>query len=288
MIIDVHAHPVSRDLVRDADNLRLMDREAKCLAQTRAVELLLDRMNRGGIARACLMGPAPGDGIALTNEDVRDAVAQNPDRFIGFVGVDPTNDDPTKLRAAIRVAVSEWGFRGVGEFANVDLLDSRCEAVYETCVETQVPLLIHTGVPLPSMLLRFGHPFGLDEVAHRYPELTIVAAHLGVPWFMETIAVAVRHPNVYVDISALPTFNAKMIRPLIALCLDKGLGDRLLFGSDFPLVDPADYVRRIRSASPGRVLSRLTGLPRLTPRLRDMLLGGNAMRLLKLSDDRPS
>jgi predicted TIM-barrel fold metal-dependent hydrolase len=64
------------------------------------------------------------------------------------------------------------------------------------------------------------------------------------------------------------------------------LADRLLFGSDFPLVDPAAYARQLRSVGPGRLLRTLTGLPRLTRRLRDMLLGGNAMRVLKLADER--
>jgi predicted TIM-barrel fold metal-dependent hydrolase len=76
-----------------------------------------------------------------------------------------------------------------------------------------------------------------------------------------------------------------LIGPLLALSLDKGLADRLLFGSDFPLVDPASYARRMRSAGPGRLLHRLTGLPRLTARVRQMILGGNAARLLKLADE---
>lgn len=51
----------------------------------------------------------------------------------------------------------------------------RSQVVYETCIELGVPLLVHTGVPLPSMLLRHGHPFSVDEVAYRYPELSIIA-----------------------------------------------------------------------------------------------------------------
>ena len=91
MIIDIHAHPVSRDQVRDQRNLSLMDRQAACLAATDAVALLLARMDHGGIARTCLMGPAPGDGIALSNQDVRELVGAHPERRIGFVGVDPTS-----------------------------------------------------------------------------------------------------------------------------------------------------------------------------------------------------
>src|ERR1700757_4457995 len=145
------------------------------------------------------------------------AVAAHPERLIGFVGVDPMAEDPEAIRRTIRDAVP------------------RCEPVYQACMELDVPLLMHTGIPLP-----------------------IIAAHLGVPWVMETIAVAVRHPNVYLDVSALPTFKSRLIGPLLALCLDRGLADRLLFGSDFPLVDPADYARRLRIKGPGWLLHQIT------------------------------
>jgi len=128
-----------------------------------------------------------------------------------------------------------------------------------------------------------GHPFGIDEVANRHPDLKIIAAHLGVPWLLETIAVAVRHPNVYLDISALPAVENRAVGPALTLCVDRGLTDRLLFGSDFPLVDPAAYARRVNSFGPGWLARRLAGLSKITLSAREAILGGNAARLLKLS-----
>src|SRR5262249_4932128 len=101
VIIDVHVHPVSRDLVRDPRNLRMMERDAACLADDDAVSLLIERMDRAGVDRACLMGPTAGDGIALTNEMVRAAVARHPERLVGFVGVDPIGSDPGRVRADV-------------------------------------------------------------------------------------------------------------------------------------------------------------------------------------------
>ncbi len=259
-----------------------MDQQAACLAPEDAVELLIRRMDAGGIAMSCLMGPAPGDGIALTNEMVRDAVARNPDRLIGFVGVDPVRDGKEATRTVIERAVNEWGFRGVGEFGGVDLLDPRCDAVYETCIALDVPLLVHVGIPLPCMLLRHGHPFALDEVANRHPELKIIAAHAGVPWTAETVAIAVRHPNVFLDVSALPVFDTRAVTVILPWCLRQGLADRLLFGSDFPLVDPASYAKRLRKFRPGWFLRRLLRAPKISPEMRAALLGGNAARLLKM------
>jgi len=283
LTIDVHVHPVARDMVRDTRNLRLLDRHAACLAPTAAVDRLLERMDRGGIAWSCLMGPAPGDGMALTNAMVREAVAARPDRLIGFVGVDPVTQGADVTRDVIARAVTDWGFRGVGELANVDLLDPQCEAVYETCSRLGVPLLVHLGVPLPSMLLKHGHPFALDEVAHRFPELQLIAAHVGMPWVVETVAVAARHDNVSIDISAITLFDERAAGPIVSLCVQRGLGERLLFGSDFPLVDPARYVQVVRRWQAGLLMRRLFRLPKLTRGQRDQVLGLNAAKLLRLA-----
>ena len=73
-----------------------------------------------------------------------------------------------------------------------------------------------------------------------------------------------------------------------AVDMKRGLGDRLLFGSDFPLVDPARYAAQIRRLRPGLLARRLFHAPRITPRVRSGLLGGNAARLLKMPVTAPS
>ena len=78
MIIDFHVHPVSLALVDDPRHRKFMQRSAQCLAPSSAIELLLERMDHGRIERACLLGPTHGDGIALTNEDVKSMVDAYP------------------------------------------------------------------------------------------------------------------------------------------------------------------------------------------------------------------
>src|SRR5262245_33630748 len=282
MIIDFHVHPVSLALVEDPRHRSFMQRSAKCLAPHSAVELLLERMDRGGIDRACLLGPTHGDGIALTNEDVRKIVQAHPNRFVGFAGVDPIRQSPAEIRATISHAVREWNFRGMGELAGVDLLDPRCEAIFAACAETNVPLLIHTGIGLPAFLLKHGTPLVIEEVAHRHPEITIVAAHAGMPWIAESIAVAARNENVWIDLSALPAANERAVDAVLSIALQHGLEDRLLFGSDFPVVDPARYAGKLRRAGAPAWLRWALGLPRVTATARRKILGENAARLLKL------
>jgi predicted TIM-barrel fold metal-dependent hydrolase len=282
MIIDFHVHPVSLALVHDRRHREFMQRSAQCLAPESAVERLLERMDSGGIDRACLLGPTHSDGIALTNDDVRKLVDAHPGRFIGFVGVDPMQQSAAEIRTVITRAVREWGFRGVGELGGVDLLDPRGEAVFACCAEMGVPLLIHTGIGLPAFLLKHGTPFVIEELAHRHPEVTLVAAHAGMPWIAESVAVAARNENVWIDLSALPAANERAVDAVLSIALQHGLEDRLLFGSDFPVIDPARYVRKLRRAGAPALLRLLLGFPRVTATARRKILGENAARLLKL------
>ncbi|MGO9115895.1 MAG: amidohydrolase family protein [Thermoguttaceae bacterium] len=280
-VIDIHVHPVSYEMVQNVRNLRVMERTAACLVKGSAVATLLDRMNAGGIRKACLMGPNPTDGIALTNETVRSIVESHPDRFVGFVGVDPSVGI-SETRAEIRRAVDQWGFKGVAEIGGGDILASHWNVVYETCLDEGIPVLVHAGIPLPSMSLKHSHPFAVDELAQRYPELQIIAAHAGFPWIMETISVAIRQPNVHIDLSALPAFNRMLVKPLLGFCVDHGLEDQILFGSDFPMVDPAAYVQSLRKMSIPFVPRWLFGLPKISREVRQKVLSDNAARLLQL------
>ena len=45
----------------------------------------------------------------------------------------------------------------------------------------------------------------IDQIALDFPELSIVCGHIGYPRTEEMIAVARKHPGVYIDTSAYPT-----------------------------------------------------------------------------------
>ena len=78
-------------------------------------------------------------------------------------------------------------------------------------------MLIHQGTTFAraGSLLQ-ARPILLDEIALRYPELKIVIAHMGHPWFDEAIAVVRRHPHVYADVSALVSRRWLLYQALVA------------------------------------------------------------------------
>jgi len=103
-------------------------------------------------------------------------------------------------------------------------------------------------------------------VAIDFPELVIVCGHIGYPWTEEMIAVATKHPNVYIDTSAYTV--QRYPAQLVAYLRAHGAG-KVLFGSNWPMIAP-------RKALQG--LDELA-LPEAT---RTAFLAGNAARVFRL------
>jgi hypothetical protein len=106
----------------------------------------------------------------------------------------------------------------------------------------------------------------IDQVAIDFPELVIVGGHIGYPWTEEMIAVATKHPNVYIDTSA---YTVRRYPPqLVAYLRAHGAG-KVLFGSNWPMI------------APHRALEGLDTLA-LPDATRAAFLAGNAARVFGL------
>ena len=111
-----------------------------------------------------------------------------------------------------------------------------------------------------------GRPIYLDQVAPDFPDLVIVGGHIGYPWTDEAIAVATKHPNVFIDTSAYTT--DRYPPQLVEFMRDHG-SHKVLFGSNYPMITPA---------------KALTGLDalRLDDKVRHRFLEANAQRVFGL------
>ena len=241
-----------------------------------AVELLA-RLDQLGIDMAVLKSAdnESTHGTKYPLERLAAYVDGHGDRLFPVAGV-----DPHKGMVAVREvewAVRELGFRGV----NLGPFEQRLRAndalyfpIYAKCVEFDIPVLLHTGVNFSSGLsLDFGHPRHLDDVAVAFPDLKIVAVHGGWPWVLETVAVAWRHRNVFIDISGVrPRYILKPgsgWEPLLNYGASV-LADRVLWGSNWPQVAPEEWLAAIDSFP-------------LSDDVRAKWLGGNAARLLGIT-----
>lgn len=153
------------------------------------------------------------------------------------------------------------GFKIYLGYNPVYAYDDCYQPVYELAKELDLAVVFHTGdTASPTGRLAFSHPLTVDEVAVRHPDLRIVMAHFGNPWMLDAAEVAKKNPNVWIDLSGL----AIGIPDREDFCnryhgyveylkswlhyLDRY--DRVLYGTDWPLVNMEAYLDLIRSFVP--------------------------------------
>ena len=169
--------------------------------------------------------------------------------------------------------VKERGFKGVNiqPFAcRLRSNDKKFYPVYAKCQELKIPVTIHASVNFSvNRSIDYGRPVYIDEVACDFPDLIIVANHGGWPWVNEMVAIAWKHPNVYIEIGAV---SPKYIgtpgtgwEPLMVYG-NSLLQDQILFATDCMLPHK-------------KCVEELQALP-LKDSVKEKWLGGNAIRLL--------
>ncbi|MFE0172139.1 amidohydrolase family protein [Streptomyces sp. NPDC059002] len=190
----------------------------------------------------------------VPNDEVAEVAAAHPDVLIPFASI-----DPFRGRAGVRQArrlVTEYGVRGFkfhpsiqGFFPNDRAI---AYALYEVIEETGAIALFHTGqtgigAGVPGgggIRLKYSNPLHVDDVAADFPDLKIILAHPSFPWQDEALAVATHKPGVHIDLSG---WSPKYFPPQLVRYANTLLKDKVLFGSDYPMLTPdrwlADFAR---------------------------------------------
>lgn len=134
---------------------------------------------------------------------------------------------------------------------------------YELAEAYDVPVVIHTGDTANAQgKLKYSHPLTVDAVAVDFPRVKFVMAHYGNPWLVDATEVAKKNPNVYIDLSGLAegVFSVDTFMETYRGYLDilrtwmtyLGRYDKLLYGSDWPLVNVPSYIELIGRLVPER------------------------------------
>jgi predicted TIM-barrel fold metal-dependent hydrolase len=221
-----------------------------------SLEEMIARMDAAGIERAFLIAAKVGRiGIpACYHVDYRlvaDAVQKHPDRFFGLAGLDPT-EGMRGVRELER-AVREYGFIGAHFYPHWYELPAdhaKWYPFYTKCCELDVPVQLQVGQSMvydPSYPLRsVGRPITLDAVACDFPELKIIGIHVGIPWTDEMIAMAWKHANVFIGSDA----HSPRYWPESFVRYIRSYGqDKVIFGTDFPVLDFARTMAEIDALS---------------------------------------
>lgn len=208
----------------------------------------------------------------VPNDHVARAVREHPDVFLGFGGVDPWMG---KVALAEVRRIKDLGLRGL-KFnpgrQHFEANDPRFAPLWELPAELGLICLFHTGMMGNGAGQRGGLGFKLrytapipflDDIAADHLELTLISAHPGWPWQDEQLAMARHKGNVYLDLSG---WAPKYFPPQLVQHVNTMLQDRVLFGSDWPVITPQ------------RWLAEFAQLP-IKDEVRPKVLLGNARTL---------
>ncbi len=233
------------------------------------LDFTMGALDAGHVSRAILTAWWGPEGPLLPNEQVAQWVGTYPDRLVGVAAVDLRRpmDAVRELRRCVRL----FGFRGLRILPWLWQLppdDRRYYPLYAECIELDVPFCLQVGHAGPLLPSEPGRPIPyLDHVAAEFPELRIVAGHIGFPWTAEMISLAMKYENVFIDTSAWRP--SRYPRELVEYMHGPGR-KKVLFGSNHPMIAPAACVAEVGGLG-------------LDPETSRMFLHDNAVRAFRLT-----
>jgi predicted TIM-barrel fold metal-dependent hydrolase len=231
-----------------------------------------------GVDKAVVLAfAAPASGFVVPNDYVAGYVARDPARLLGFGAVDPTSPSAVDELERMKHDLVLVGCKLAPIYQDVDPLGPHFLRVCAELERLELPMLIHQGTTFAraGSLLQ-ARPALLDEIALRHPELRIVIAHMGHPWFSEAIAVVRRHPHVYADVSALVGRRWLLYNALVE-AIEYRVAHKLLFGTDFPFFTARETMDGLRSLA-GHPFG--PDMPRIEPEVIEGIIERPSLELL--------
>jgi uncharacterized protein len=217
----------------------------------------------------------------ISNEEIAEAALANPDIMIAFASIDPHKGKMGAREA--RKLVESLGVRGFKFHPTVqgfEPADKMAWPLYEVINEHQLPAIFHSGHSGIGSGMRCGgglrlqnsNPMLLEDVAIAFPDMQIVIAHPSWPWQDEALSLALHKPNIWIDLSG---WSPKYFPPQLVQYANTLLKDRMLFGSDFPLISPDRWMKDFEEAG-------------FKDAVKPLILKDNAVRLLGLKPAAPA
>jgi len=282
--IDVHVHIESDGHGHFSLDDELMDASAAYFKaghdRTPSLAAIADRyrsLNMAAVVFTVDASTATGH-PALSSEDIADEAAAHSDVLIPFGSVDPLRGADAVAQA--RSLVTGHGVRGFKFHPSMQNFAPNDPAFYPLWAEIEslgVPALFHSGqtgigAGLPGgrgIKLRLSDPMLVDDVAADFPALTVILAHPSVPWAASSISMATHKSNVHIDLSG---WSPKYFPPELVRAANSFLQDKVLFGTDFPLLTPERWLRDFDTLD-------------IKPGVRPKILKDNAVKLLGLGPE---
>jgi predicted TIM-barrel fold metal-dependent hydrolase len=276
MLIDIHTHAFPRVIREQRDKFFDNEPAFELLYKSPKARLVgaadtVAMMDEQGVDKSVVFGFPwrSEDTFRLNNDYILEAVARYPDRLIGFCCLDPMHTDAAgEVERCLQAGLS-----GVGELAfYTSGLDERClDPIMAVARRYDVPVMLHTNEPVghqypgksPNTLIQ------IYTLVKRFQHNRIILAHWGGGLFFYTLLkkeVRETLANVWFDTAASPfLYQPAIYQHAITLAG----ADKVLWGTDFPLLKPRRYFKEMDQAG-------------LADAEKRAICGANALMLLNL------
>jgi predicted TIM-barrel fold metal-dependent hydrolase len=221
--------------------------------------LMMDQL---GVEKACISSiPACGADVPRGNEMTAAAARAYPDRFIGYASVDPHH--PERVRPELERAFDELGLPMIKLHPTIveyPIPGPAYEPVWRFASERRTIVLSHTWTGTSTCAPKLFAP-----LAQEYPDIAFILGHSGgtPAGYVEAIEIAQVHPNIYLDLC-----RSEMSAHWVERIVTEVGPDRVLWGTDFPFLDPRYLVGRLACA-------------RLSDKVKRQVFGESVARLLQ-------
>jgi len=225
-------------------------------------EETLDAADQAGIDKLCVCAvESLFYDMESGNESVYRIMKKYPTRVIGFASI-PSPHFGKKGIEHLQRAVEVHGIKGIGELETnpsyqIDI--PQWIAILEKAAQLKVPVLVHAP-PGPCV-----------RAAERVPEATLLLAHIGtghgltVTEWIDSIELVKKHPNIYIETCTSITSYGQ-----IEMAVRELGADRVVFGTDSPMLDPAVQKAKITGGD-------------IPAEAQAKILGQNMAKILKIS-----
>lgn len=260
-IIDAHIHFSEIESFYDtAQTLASIDYSQKGL---------LDEFARSGVVAAVGMGVTETSAggfpdIAALNPMLLDLKDSMPDNLFTCVGINPVTLHQEGQLKALEESL-QWdhvvGIKLYAGYYHYNVGDAIYDPVYDLARKYKLPIVIHGGLTYSDHgLLQYSHPLSMEETFLKHRDITFMLCHLGDPWVMDTAALLEKNPNLYADLSGWIVGDSSKVYRLMgeqtyvdhfkrAIVFAEKY-DRLVFGTDWPLVPLDAYIAFIKNLIP--------------------------------------
>ncbi len=257
MIIDAHTHIFSPKIIAERDYYCSLDACFSDLysdkrAKIFTVEELIKEMDEKEISRSIVLniGWINHDVCVINNDYILEAIAKYSDRLIGFCSIQPRECDRAlkELERCLKCGVA-----GIGELRpdiqGYDLNDELMSPVIELLTNKNAVLLFHASEPVGHYYSGKGNmtPGILYEFVTKNTNIKIILAHFGggLAFYELMPEVQKMFRNVYYDTAAAPFLYSSQIYKVVE---NIDGCTKLLYGSDWPLLDQRRVIKHIQAA----------------------------------------